>query len=188
MLCLRFNKYNTWRERLTDKGFLTAFAVGFAGHAAWNFFGNIIIGIVIEIPMILYLMYVIKECIRQTTHRKTLKSSSSSGVSFVQLQCIQGSLRGKQWQIPVKGSLVIGRDPGCNIIITDSAAGISRKHCVVDFANGKCIVKDLNSTNGTFIGTTRIRPGEVVKIFNGQVIILGRGKDAIKLKVQIVNC
>ncbi len=189
MLCLSYNRYNNWKGRLTDKKFLTAFAISFAGHAVWNFFGDIFIGVLIELPLILYLLYVIKLCIAQTIRGDTgVFHKSKARVSFVQLQCTQGSLYGRLWQISDHGSLSIGRDPGCDITVSDPASGISRKHCVIDFKNRKCIVKDFNSTNGTFIGTQRLRPGEAVKLFDGQVIKLGKGNGAIKFKVQIINC
>ena len=188
MLCLNYNKYPDWKGRLTDKGFLTAFGISCLVHAAWNFFGSIVIGIVIEIPLILYLLYVIKLCIGQTLHSSAFSNKSGAKVSFVQIQCIQGSLHGRLWQIPGSGRLTLGRDKGCDIVIADSSSGISRNHCVIDFKNGRCIVKDLNSTNGTFVDAQRLRAGESTKLFDGQVVKLGKGNGAMKFKIQIINC
>nr|WP_298725713.1 sulfate permease [uncultured Steroidobacter sp.] len=65
------------------------------------------------------------------------------------------------------GSIVIGRDPASGIPLKDSQ--VSWKHAVlITDANG-CIIEDLGSSNGTFVGPHRIQrhvvhPGERIKI------------------------
>ncbi|WP_375504485.1 FHA domain-containing protein [uncultured Jatrophihabitans sp.] len=50
---------------------------------------------------------------------------------------------------------VVGRDGDSDIVITDDA--VSRRHCAVGFTlDGASYVRDLGSTNGTFV----LRPGE----------------------------
>ena len=63
----------------------------------------------------------------------------------------------------------LGRLDGCAITITDDAQ-ISRKHCAVAFADGRWVLHDLKSRNGTFVGTHRI---EAVKLRDGGVFRLG---------------
>lgn len=65
------------------------------------------------------------------------------------------------------GSVTIGRDPGSNIHLKDSQ--VSWKHAVLISDAGGCIVEDLGSSNGTFVGTSRVQrhllhPGERIKI------------------------
>jgi Tol biopolymer transport system component/serine/threonine protein kinase len=56
------------------------------------------------------------------------------------------------------GGLTIGRDQENDIVLEDSKA--SRRHARIQFDGSKFWVSDLNSRNGTFIGTARLIPGE----------------------------
>jgi len=59
---------------------------------------------------------------------------------------LQGPLEGKKWDI--KGDLVIGREPNCDISINDRQ--VSRNHArVATTTNGKILLEDLASKNGT---------------------------------------
>jgi hypothetical protein len=53
-----------------------------------------------------------------------------------------------------RGSLTLGRDPGCDLVIDDPT--VSRKHAVIQFRNGKFYVEDLNSKNGIWSDGKRI--------------------------------
>jgi DNA-binding winged helix-turn-helix (wHTH) protein len=54
------------------------------------------------------------------------------------------------------GENVIGRDPRCSVWL--DAARVSRRHAsiVVDVAQGTVYLRDLESTNGTFLGRSRV--------------------------------
>jgi DNA-binding winged helix-turn-helix (wHTH) protein len=73
------------------------------------------------------------------------------------------------------GENVIGRDPRCSIWL--DAARVSRRHAsiVVDVAQGTAYIRDLESTNGTFLGRSRVvqpvalSDGDDVKI--GSVVL-----------------
>jgi predicted component of type VI protein secretion system len=75
---------------------------------------------------------------------------------------------GKTQDVPVKGSkIVIGRDTGCGIRIPSSA--VSRQHCEITIADGLLTIKDLGSSNGTYVNRVLIRdknlmPGDVVSV------------------------
>ncbi|WP_129647295.1 sulfate permease [Peristeroidobacter agariperforans] len=65
------------------------------------------------------------------------------------------------------GSMAIGRDPASHIHLKDSQ--VSWKHAVLISDAGGCIIEDLGSSNGTFVGSHRIQrhvvhPGERIKI------------------------
>jgi len=65
------------------------------------------------------------------------------------------------------GTILIGRDPASAIHLKDSQ--VSWKHAVLVSGHGGCVVEDLGSSNGTFIGAARIQrhllqPGERIKI------------------------
>ncbi len=61
---------------------------------------------------------------------------------------------------PLKpGPMIVGRERGCDIVIADEE--ISRRHAELNLHDGKLIVRDLNSTNGTFHRGKRIKTTEL---------------------------
>jgi len=64
--------------------------------------------------------------------------------------------------------LVVGRDPGAQIVLDD--AEVSTLHCELSATDNGILVRDLTSTNGTFIGSTRIREAVVTM---PTVLVLG---------------
>jgi DNA-binding NtrC family response regulator len=58
--------------------------------------------------------------------------------------------------------LVVGRDPGAQIIIDD--AEVSAIHCELRAVDNGILIRDLASTNGTFIGSTRVREAVVTML------------------------
>jgi hypothetical protein len=60
------------------------------------------------------------------------------------------------------------------------AKGVSRLHCIIKKGNGKAILVDIGSSNGTYLNGVRISPHVEANINHGDVISLG------KLKIQIL--
>lgn len=60
-----------------------------------------------------------------------------------------GYIKGNAWVIPEDGELNIGRDPTCSIIIDDPL--ISRHHCQLFISDDELIIRDLGSSNSTFV-------------------------------------
>lgn len=58
--------------------------------------------------------------------------------------------------------------------------GVSRLHALLKLENNQIIIKDLGSSNGTFINNIRLAPHEEKQVNHGDVINLGR------LKIQIL--
>jgi DNA-binding NtrC family response regulator len=67
---------------------------------------------------------------------------------------IAKTAEGGQFTIDVD-ALVVGRDPGAHIVITDQE--VSAFHCELRAVSEGILVKDLGSTNGTFLGPVRVR-------------------------------
>jgi len=87
----------------------------------------------------------------------------------------EGPVAGKVFKIGPKG-LKIGRDPAKNeVVIPDDR--ISREHAWVGPEGEGVIVKDLGSSNGTFVNDTSRRITKQV-LKEGDVIILGKGRFA----------
>src|SRR5271165_4989130 len=61
---------------------------------------------------------------------------------------------GRQFTIDVD-ALVVGRDAGAHIVVSDPE--VSALHCELRAVSEGILVKDLGSTNGTFLGPVRVR-------------------------------
>lgn len=59
----------------------------------------------------------------------------------------------------VKSTNVVGRDDSADLMIDDP--NISRKHCLLQITDRGILVKDLDSTNGTFVNGIRIHDGYI---------------------------
>jgi pSer/pThr/pTyr-binding forkhead associated (FHA) protein len=58
-------------------------------------------------------------------------------------------------------TLQIGRGPGNDIVLADATQGVSRTHAELRFRNGRCVIVDLESQNGTWINGHRVQHAEV---------------------------
>lgn len=56
-----------------------------------------------------------------------------------------------------RGGMTVGRDAVCDIVLEDNLA--SRRHLKIDFDGTQYRVLDLGSTNGSFMGDTKLLPG-----------------------------
>lgn len=72
--------------------------------------------------------------------------------------------------IPVNvPQFVIGRDPKCNL--RPASAMISKQHCALFIKDGKVLLRDFDSTNGTFVNDQQIKG--VVPLANGDLLKVG---------------
>src|SRR5262249_40092314 len=55
----------------------------------------------------------------------------------------------------VSDRILVGSHPSCDVVLADRA--VSRQHCEVVLVRDGWAVRDLDSTNGTDMGPTRIR-------------------------------
>lgn len=74
--------------------------------------------------------------------------------------------------IPITEQITIGRDVG-NIISLDDCM-VSRQHALVQRIKEAFFIKDLNSSNGTFINGEKIPQGMYYKLRKGDAIKIGR--------------
>ncbi|MGI5819213.1 MAG: FhaA domain-containing protein [Armatimonadota bacterium] len=68
------------------------------------------------------------------------------------LQVIAGQPGGGSFE--VGDSAVIGRDPGCEIVLNEAA--VSRRHAQIEWTYRGYVLRDLGSSNGTFVNSTEI--------------------------------
>jgi len=75
----------------------------------------------------------------------------------------------------LKETLLVGRSSACHVVLDDE--GVSRRHCELRPAAGGVALKDMGSTNGTFLNGSKVdeglaRPGD--KIVVGQACLVLR--------------
>jgi hypothetical protein len=69
----------------------------------------------------------------------------------------------------------IGRDRGCDLVLRDPE--ISRRHAQLRFRDGRWILRDLDSTNGTFVngvrvGRCQLQPGDYVSFGSAETLMI----------------
>src|SRR5262245_29069886 len=66
---------------------------------------------------------------------------------------------GRQSEIPLRTRAIIGRQTDCQIRIP--SAGISRHHCELTLADGKILLRDMGSSNGTYVNRQKIQQAQL---------------------------
>ncbi len=86
------------------------------------------------------------------------------------LVVVEGSEPGKRIELDNAAALTIGRDAKqATMVFHDTQ--VSRVHAMVRVVNGKAVVEDLQSTNGTFVDATRVASRTTLR--EGNVIRMG---------------
>ncbi|MBT9556545.1 MAG: FHA domain-containing protein [Myxococcales bacterium] len=73
--------------------------------------------------------------------------------------CLNGALRGKDFRL-VTGKNMMGTAADCDIVLTDGY--LSSKHAVIRHEEGRFMLVDLDSTNGTFVNDRRVSKTELI--------------------------
>lgn len=73
------------------------------------------------------------------------------------------------------GKYILGRDTRCALRVPDGQ--VSRQHCEFEVRDSGITLRDLNSSNGTWVNTTRIqraelRPGDLIAV--GPLVLVVR--------------
>jgi len=93
-----------------------------------------------------------------------------------------GMNRGMVFAIEPKG-IKIGRDKNKNDILINSEM-VSREHAWVGLEEGKVMIKDLNSRNGTYLNSTEYARISRETLKDGDVLFIGKtGTEAFKFKM-----
>ena len=86
---------------------------------------------------------------------------------------------GRTFQVPIRGEVIIGRNSQQANLVVDYDKSVSGKHCEILERQGKFYIKDLKSSNGTYLNGARILTE--MEIHSGCMVRLGR----ITFKVEI---
>lgn len=78
----------------------------------------------------------------------------------------------RSFQAPLERSVIIGRKKGVCDIALDYEKSVSARHCEINVRDGKFYVKDLQSSNGTYLNDNKVLAES--EIFSGNKLKLGR--------------
>lgn len=101
--------------------------------------------------------------------------SGAQTISFVVINS------GRRMSLDLSDDLLIGRKDHARGIFPDIdlgldggyEAGVSRRHAIISCREGVCLVKDLDSANGTFVNDQRARANQLLTIQHGDELKLG---------------
>ena len=85
----------------------------------------------------------------------------------------------KQFEYPLHGHVKLGKKPEICQVVIDYDKSVSKLHCEIYAQGNKFFIRDLNSTNGTYVDNKRI--ADVHELYSGSTIRLGR----VEMKVWI---
>lgn len=198
---------------LASKDFLKYFILSIAFHAFHNmgidlglpkFFGGIlwtewIIEAIIAIYIFLGLLkigvnQVVVICMEKNEGRVTQAVNRDAYIGagqpvnakgqMVKLEIISGPYLGKVFPLHMGQAMTIGRAPGKNGIELPAYQNVSSIHCQIRVEEGKIGVKDLNSTNGTYIGEKRLAAHKETFVGDGMSFYLGDKACGIRVRIQ----
>jgi pSer/pThr/pTyr-binding forkhead associated (FHA) protein len=102
----------------------------------------------------------------------------------VNLKVLSGTHEGKN--IPIKDEkFFIGRGDSCQL--RPKSESISRKHCAIVQKDGRVLLVDLKSRNGTFVNDKQLSPEKAKILKSGDKIRCGQLEFEVEIEVGIAN-
>lgn len=98
----------------------------------------------------------------------------------MQLALVNVRADGRQVEVPLKkGHTVVGRRDDCQVRI--ALANVSRQHCEIIADNGQVTLRDLGSSNGTFVNgqrahEARLSAGDIVTVGDAVFVVRIEGE------------
>lgn len=83
--------------------------------------------------------------------------------------------------LSISGEMTFGRSSSNDFSCADAITQISRKHAVIKRDGENLFIKDVGSSNGTFINDERIDADEYVRLDSGDSIYLGKARFSLKV-------
>jgi pSer/pThr/pTyr-binding forkhead associated (FHA) protein len=102
----------------------------------------------------------------------------------VMLKVLSGTHEGKLIQIKDE-KFLIGRSESCQL--RPKSESISRKHCVIVQKDGRVLLLDLKSRNGTFINEKQLSPEKAKILKSGDHLRCGQLEFEVLIEVGIAN-
>lgn len=86
---------------------------------------------------------------------ETLKEASKP-ISQCVVVSYQGRIESVHPPLIVGERLIVGRSNSADVVLGRQERYVSKKHCEIEVLKDRVVVRDLNSTNGTFLGDERL--------------------------------
>ena len=113
------------------------------------------------------------------------RTTSKKGQSMqVSLKVLSGTHEGKLIHIKDE-KFLIGRGESCQL--RPKSESISRKHCAIVQKDGRLLLVDLKSRNGTFINEKQVSPDRAKILKNGDLLRCGQLEFEVMMEVGIAN-
>ena len=106
-------------------------------------------------------------------------STATASGARATLIAIGGALANNRFE--VRGTLTVGKAPGHSIVVSDDPS-VSSRHCEFGRDNAGFFVRDLGSTNGTFVNNQRVAASGTQRLRDGDIVRLG-GNTQFKVRV-----
>ena len=102
-------------------------------------------------------------------------------VSQWQLRCVSGTLNGQTF--PLGGTVRIGRSQQCDISFPENTPGVSGTHCEIFLEGERVVLRDLNSTYGTYLGANnRLEAHRSYELHMGDTFTLAQSGQSFRLE------
>jgi pSer/pThr/pTyr-binding forkhead associated (FHA) protein len=89
----------------------------------------------------------------------------------IRLRVQSGSHEGKEIDV-TQAKFLIGRSDSCQL--RPKSESVSRKHCILAIHEGRVLLQDLKSRNGTFINEKRLPPDKAKVLKSGDILRVGK--------------
>ena len=92
----------------------------------------------------------------------------------VTLKVLAGPYMGRTFSFDQHDTFLIGRNPDAHLCLPDDRF-FSRSHCLLEISPPRCFLRDLGSTNGTFVNTQRVNEAFLKngdRIQGGETVLL----------------
>jgi len=114
----------------------------------------------------------------------SIASGNSQGKTiFIVLTHLAGGRRGVRQLFPA-GTISLGRDSSNDLAFKSQETKVSARHAKIVCRNASFRIRDLKSTNGTYINGQKITEAELI---NGDIIELGLGGPRVKFELEHSN-
>lgn len=193
-LAIRKKGKLTW-SCFIDRDFLMTFFASVIIHFIWNAdIGGALFSYIkcfaLIVVLWIILLYVVRKCLSEmvAVGSAQVGADKTEGEKVtinnsIFVVCIAGALRGAVWQSEGNDVLNLGRESGNQFRFPPNEAGISRHHCSIFRTEEGWMIRDNNSTYGTYVnGGNKVTPGIGRLLKNGDIIYIGSKENAIQVR------
>ena len=108
-----------------------------------------------------------------------LDDKSKAGYIVALKDCADAN---KVFRYPLADKVVVGRIKAMGVdLVLNNNETVSAKHCEISVRSGHFYIKDLNSSNGTYLDGKRIPPNETWEFSSGSMLQMGNLKAIIEV-------